>query len=340
MWVPEEWLDLMNTVVDRLCREYSLDDKRELLSTAEAATAGELGMENIVGFGFGEKIVGGLPTDFPAIQVLVVRKAPEHEVHPEYLATNILHRIEKYEPPFQLESDVIEVGRPTVMHHVSKTLVPRIPSGACVGPSQGNSSGTVAAWLTDDTAAMYLLTCWHVADGLGGPGQTQLLHPAGGKPVATLVASISPFSGSQTTVDAAIGAAIDPNEAGDFVMGIGEIRGTLRVRSTYFPVRKYGAVTHLTTGGITSLTASLTLSIPGQGATLYRNQLGILPDPSVGPFAAGGDSGSLIMSKDNCVIGVFVGGDAQIPYYVATPIRAVLDELKTAGHSLRFVTYP
>ena len=335
MWIPEELIEQVNAVIDRLCREYSLD-KRELLSTAEAATAGKLGLENIVGFGFGEKIVGGSRTDYPAIQILVVRKAPEHEVETEYLATNIISRVEKYESPLPLQSDVIEVGRPVVMHHVSKTLVPRIPSGACVGPSQGGSSGTVAAWLHDDTAT-YLLTCWHVADGQ--PGQI-LLHPAGGKPVATLVTSISPFSGSQTTVDAAIAIASDPGEAGDFVMGIGEIRGTLRVRSTYFPVRKYGAVTHLTTGGITSLTASLTLNIPGHGPALYRNQLGILPNPSVGPFAASGDSGSLIMSNDNDVIGIFVGGDPQMPYYVATPIRAVLDELKNAGLNLRFVTYP
>ena len=46
------------------------------------------------------------------------------------------------------------------------------------------------------------------------------------------------------------------------------------------------------------LTASLTLDIPGYGPPDI-NQLGILPDPSIGPFAAGGDSGSLIMSKDN-----------------------------------------
>ena len=235
LMMPEDLLGELTDRIEQLTHQYNLE-KHEVLTPAQAAETGLLGFSNVVGFGVGEKSVAGLPTGAPAIQVLVVRKAPSDQVEPDYIASNMIANAKLELYPF-VEIDVIEVGRPILMHHSTKTLLPHIPSGASVGSNVGGTSGTVATWLTDGIHT-YLLTCWHcVGASSAVHGKTQLFHPANGKPVARLVTTLSPNTSSRTTIDAAIGEALDPSTAGDFVMGIGEIRGTMRTRITYFPVR-------------------------------------------------------------------------------------------------------
>ena len=114
-----------------------------------------------------------------------------------------------------------------------------------------------------------------------------------------------------------------------------------KVKSTYYKVKKSAAFTHLTTGGIIHVSASMHLT-DGSGQTIYyERQLLIQPDPSAGPFAARGDSGAVVMSEDNYVVGLLVGGEDIPPLYLATPIGEVLNSLKhkMSAPSLNFIVY-
>jgi hypothetical protein len=185
----------------------------------------------------------------------------------------------------------------------------------------------------------YLLTCGHciATSHEPSPDIGPVLHH--GKPIANIV-SLLWKDHKQWTIDAAIARSEGPDRVGDFLLSTGEVRGTRKVRNTYHFVKKSGAVTHHTTGGILSLSANLPVLGPS-GRVFYRRQLGIHTEPSVGPFASDGDSGSLVLDKDNYVVGLLVAGDPTTPYYIATPIDRVLEAVKEALNvPLRFITYP
>ena len=80
------------------------------------------------------------------------------------------------------------------------------------------------------------------------------------------------------------------------------------------------------------------LNLPSVGrGVLYEKQLLIYPDAMQTQFADSGDSGALILTDDNNVVGLLIGGDHLPPNYIATPILDVLNSLRPG--SLTFLTY-
>jgi hypothetical protein len=126
---------------------------------------------------------------------------------------------------------------------------------------------------------------------------------------------------------------------------------TKKVNNTWVQIYKYGAKTHLTTGGIINVSGSLTLRdrITKQDQ-LYEKQILIQGNP-VGLFASGGDSGALVITSEQAfsgqynhlAVGLLIGGEDKPPYsYIATPINAVLNALRASLNckSLHFIAYP
>jgi hypothetical protein len=86
-------------------------------------------------------------------------------------------------------------------------------------------------------------------------------------------------------------------------------------------VKKQGRTTGLTTGEVSGINATVTVSYGSVGTARFVNQIVITP----GTFSAGGDSGSLIVTADenkNPVGLLFAGSDT---HTIANPIGLVLD---------------
>jgi hypothetical protein len=339
MYVRHDLLEELQERIDSIVTKYGIRERVPIsLETAWGST--RLGPDNIVGFGLGEKIVNGAPQGILCLCGYVVRKAPVEQVEPEYLIDKIVRELS---PPLPAAlSDVMEVGRPTLLHHQGKTYH-RVPAGAAIANDVGGPPGTLGAWLTDSTHT-FLLTCWHCACQPPRPNVSRIKQAPGGNDIADLFGAVDPSTCSPgtVTVDAAIAKALRSNNE-SFLLGIGEVRGTKKVNTTYFPVRKSGAFTHVTDGGVVHLSSGMHLTDPLTGVTRYYDrQLMIQGQPAVGPFAAAGDSGSLVVSSDNHAVGLLVGGGGSIPQvFLATPIDQVLAALRrnTGISNLNFVTY-
>jgi hypothetical protein len=310
------------------------------LTVQEAHTADLLdetnSRRNILGFGYGEKIIGGQPQGVLAIAMYVVRKSPAAQIHHDFLAESLLNRFfgNRY------LSDVIEVGRPRLFHHVGRKYDNRIPGGASISANARGGGGTLGGWLTDEDGNYYLLSCWHCIDGITGGGIGKEVYHQGEK-IATIELSSDPRSSSSPTIDATLAKVDSLSRIGDFILHIGEIRGIKRIKQTYIKVKKFGVISHLTKGGIIHLRADMTLHAHSIGQDIfYEKQLLIQPDPTVGPFASDGDSGSLVLTEDNYGIGLLIGGEDVPPQYIATPIIDVLDTLSSHKGGFAFLVYP
>jgi hypothetical protein len=327
-------------IPDNIIQDYEKDidmllDKLEIryqspFTLEQAYESNELGLENVVGFGIGEKLVGGMGQGALAFQAHVVRKVRPDLVKKGYSVRELVSDVVGKDAL----SDVLEVGRPYLFHHRRHRYSPQVPGGAAVGNNQGRW-GTLGAWVTDGLDS-FILSCWHSIDGGSGAG-SPVFHPPGGNQIATITVGIDPATcpTHAVTIDAAMAQADNGTEAGHFVLQIGEIRGDRKVNSTRFEVCKSGAETHLTKGWVINVSASDHLADPQTNRTIfYEKQLLIQPNLRFGSFAAAGDSGALVLSTSNYAIGLLVGGSFLPGYlahvYFATPIQQVMRSLENS----------
>jgi hypothetical protein len=121
------------------------------------------------------------------------------------------------------------------------------------------------------------------------------------------------------TVDTAVARPISDDLIRDDILEIGTVSGVAPA-TLLMPVRKSGRSTGLTTGQITVLDATVTVSYgPGQTAR-FDGQI------VSGPMSSPGDSGSLLVAGDSLqAVGLLFAGSEQSTIY--NPIQAVLDAL-------------
>jgi hypothetical protein len=119
------------------------------------------------------------------------------------------------------------------------------------------------------------------------------------------------------TVDAAVARPLDGRDILDEILEIGTVSGTLPA-ALGMQVRKSGRTTGLTSGEISVLDASVSVSYgPGRTVT-FENQI------IAGPMSQGGDSGSLVVAADTLkAVGLLFAGSEQST--IINPIQAVLD---------------
>jgi hypothetical protein len=211
-------------------------------------------------------------------------------------------------------------------------------------------SGTLGALLTDGNNNFYILSNHHVLarSGIARVGE-DISQPGlidAGCGVVRVVADLSPSPNLTTSnVDAAI-AQLRPgtmDQEGE-ILDIGILNPTPAAPAG--AVKKSGRTTGLTTGVITSTSATVRIQYQqgcGKGkkfSVTFRNQIVITGDS--GSFSAGGDSGSLIVTNDGNQprpVGLlFAGSSLQT---IANPIGEVLTRCSTAlGRQLSFVGTP
>ena len=166
MYLTESVIREYEGRIDRLIESLNLESPTAPpLSVQEASTFdlrnSSYAPRNIIGFGFGE-LIGGVLQGVLVICMYVVRKVPSSDVHPDYLAEKLIP--DRLKEP--VLSDVIEVGRPRLLHHRNHTYPNHVPGGAEIGDHVAQASGTRGS--RGENGDYYLLSCWHCIDGVQG----------------------------------------------------------------------------------------------------------------------------------------------------------------------------
>jgi hypothetical protein len=206
-------------------------------------------------------------------------------------------------------------------------------------------SGTLGALLQGSGGAQYVLSNNHVLGRSGQASAGEDISQPGlidsNCQVSTVIADFTVAPGLNQNVDAAIAQVRSGMmDATGFIEDIGTISSVVRTPTVGLSVAKSGRTTGFTTGSVTSVTTTVSVRYPkscggGGGATFtFTGQVVVTP----GSFSAGGDSGSLIVSNDNChqpVALLFAGSSSAT---IGNPAGQVLTRVGAAlGQTVSFV---
>ena len=275
----------------------------------------------------GFKHVAGKPIQTPAILIHVAKKKAPGDLSPQEL---IPKEIDGF------PTDVIE-DEPMRLLAAASQPASALPDEEKYRPmlggvqiQGGQSIGTLGCGVRDrKTKTPYVLSCQHVLgnedDWVGQPSASS------GDYIGKVIKSVldnymdCAISGIGYYDDAVQGRIRAPD--GDWtVMGSSDIApsdGQPSMEPTW--VKKRGRTSGVTQGTIFSLYYSTTVKFPDGTTHDFDDQLCL--KPTGGSFVMEGDSGSVLLDRDNKVIGlVFMGspsGNAG-----ATPIQWILDALE------------
>lgn len=211
------------------------------------------------------------------------------------------------------------------------------------GQVTGCFNGTLGSMVEDSADNEYILSNNHVlADqNAAKPGQPIVqpgLADAGcvkspSNAVATFSKAIKlRFAGHKNFVDAAI-AEVEPGQVSPDILFLGPIAGTVASAPTIgMPVQKMGRTSCLTTGVISALDANLRVNYSETTKphlANFVNQFAVTGSVKTPVFGGPGDSGSLIVTQDDCPqpVALLFAGSANGSFTYANPISEVLSRL-------------
>lgn len=309
-----------------------------------------LSLPNVIGMGYGMKETGGVLTDEASIVVLVSKKVP----------SAMLAEAECV--PKQIEgvvSDVLEVGhmkpigKSSCLCKIKKPSLKKTKKALCsrfrrrrVRPAYGGASighykitaGTFGAVVYDCCSGNPLiLSNNHVlANETNGKDKRAkkgdpILQPGpldGGTVKKDTIARLCRFvplkDKCKNRVDAAVAKPLKRSCIIPFILGVGRVNGTVLPRIGMC-VQKSGRTTCLTQGRIRCIDVLIQVDYDGRLIT-FKNQIMVENLRESEIFSRGGDSGSLVLDKENRAVGLlFAGSD---DYTLVNPINPVLDLLK------------
>jgi len=207
----------------------------------------------------------------------------------------------------------------------------------------GCFSGTLGSMVEDSTGNQYILSNNHVlADqNMAKPGQL-IVQPglvdvecvrSQSNAVATFSNAIKlRFGGHKNFVDAAL-AAVEPGQVSPSIMFVGSISSDVISAPTIgMPVQKMGRTTCLTTGVIAVLDANVKIDYSDTKKphlASFVNQVAVTGSVKTPIFGGPGDSGSLIVTRDDCPLAVALlfAGTSNGALTFANPITEVLSRL-------------
>ena len=242
-----------------------------------------------------------------------------------------------------VESDDLDLDRLRKVINTPKVPVHVVETGewvACSRPVQGGDSigypngatGTVTCLVRNKNGELFLLSCNHVIAAMnqGQIDHDKLWHPGkadGGGP-NNIVGDLHDYQPLDFSVEKPnIFDAALCRPSGDTLAGlfkIGPIAGVLNDPPFELPVKKIGRSTHLTEGAVlTKNSAVLITYAPGKKA-LFENQVQIVGTGS-GDFAQEGDSGALVVDRQNRAVGLLFSVSVKQNAAFASPIKPVFD---------------
>jgi hypothetical protein len=292
---------------------------------------------NVSAIAIGNKYVNNRDTGEPCVHFYVEKKLPKQAIPQQHLLPAIYHGV---------PTDVIESGRfyanpaavlPQAIQGPITARFRPIQPGASCGFQFPLSAGLLMAGTLGCLATRGDQTCIlsnnHVlanenALPLGSPIFQPGLLDGGSSatdPVAKLADFVQLHPGASNFVDCAI-AVVDSGIAADptFLPNVGALDRSAPVAPVNgMTVEKVGRTTGFTTGTISAVGVAVTVSY-SFGAAIFRNQVFI--QGNNGPFSAGGDSGSVIVSSEHRqATALLFAGSTQ--FTAANPMDAVLAAL-------------
>lgn len=214
------------------------------------------------------------------------------------------------------------------------------------GRLKGCFSGTLGSMVQDSSSNEYILSNNHVladqntakpGDPIVQPGliDVQCVRSQSNT-VATFSSAIKlRFGGHKNFVDAAI-AAVQPGDVSPQILFIGDISSTVVSSPAIgMSVQKMGRTSCLTTGVIAALDANVTINYSDTmkpHLASFVNQILVTGNGMTPIFSAAGDSGSLIVTQDDCPLPVALlfAGSTNGAITIANPISAVLSRLNVS----------
>jgi len=299
-----------------------------------------LKMPNVVGVGVGYKRVGLTRTEKPAIIIFVEKKMPDAS----------LHRSQKVPLKINgLETDVIEIGRVRLLERTMR-MRPALPGSSIghYKISAGTFGVVVKDKQSGEKLILsnnhILANGSNGSDGRANTGDA-ILQPGpydGGKPsdkiaellrfvplirsaqpaecpVAASVASLGnrfiklirpayemrfyKYSSSTNIVDCAVAKPVKNSLISEEIVELGAVSGVREAQEGMW-VQKSGRTTGVTSGQITAMGVTLKVSLSDEESGWFSDQ--VVSDVICQP----GDSGSLIIDKENKAVGLlFAGSD-------------------------------
>lgn len=259
---------------------------------------------NVQGVGIGNKVVHRIVTKEKVLQVYVTRKVYGSLLAPDQRIPDEIEGV----PTDVVETGIFQIGRR--FPPIYQRRVRPAPAGVSVG-HKDISAGTFGA-LVRQGSDVYILSNNHVLanEGLGKVGDN-VLQPGpydGGRPDRDTIAQLSGFvpllTDEANLVDAAIANPVVREDVAPEILGVGRAKGEAEPEVD-MPVRKTGRTTRYTEGRVTATDVTLRVGY-SSGSLVFTDQF--LISGTRGGFSAGGDSGSLIVDRDNRAVGLLFAG--------------------------------
>ena len=265
-----------------------------------------LQLPNVERIGLGYKFINSYNTKKPCIHVLVKNKIPSDSLNfSSIIPTQYMG----------IKTDVIDLGGKVTQYSLKNRVRP-LEYGYSIGASL-YKTGTLTCVVFRRKLIgknYFLLSNNHVfADNNKLPLGSKIIQPShedGGKSETDLVANLSEFVPLKfeslvhtyvNYVDAAIAKVTKTNLISNKIALIGRLNGVASATLNE-SVRKVGRTTGLTEGKIQTLNATIKIHPPSLPELLFKNQI------IANIHQDFGDSGSILVNKDNKVLGLFMGG--------------------------------
>ncbi|HDP69660.1 MAG TPA: hypothetical protein ENN38_02490 [Actinobacteria bacterium] len=277
----------------------------------------EIGTKNIVGVGFGPKIVEGEVKEEKSLRYYVEKKLPIDELPKINIIPKIISistfGLRKFKKEKEILTDVIEIGKVEAFVYPSMAYREKIrpaPGGVSVGHKKVGA-GTLGAIVRDKkTGKKLILSNNHVLanenrakknDPIIQPGILDNGHKRKDV-IAKLLRWVEVDFYNPNTVDAAVAEPLGDDLVEETILDIGKVGGVTKARVGMI-IQKTGRTTGHTYGEVLDTKASIRIHYD-KGVPLFRNQ--ILTTFMSQP----GDSGSLVLTRDKKACGLlFAGSD-------------------------------
>lgn len=266
---------------------------------------------NVLGVGYGAKVVDRRPSEDVAVRVYVRTKLARRDLSPQELIPGEVNGCVTDVVPV---GDVVAFGRP-------------VRGGVSVG-HHDITAGTLGCLVRrDGDADVYILSNNHVLANvnqaaLGDP----ILEPGPADGGTSPIAELADFEaiklwGGANEIDAAIARVLHAGDVLPEIEVIGHVRNPPVTAALYQSVRKHGRTTKHTVGVVVDLSADLWVRVLPQQQAWFEDQLAVVG--AGGPFSQPGDSGSLVVDAvTRAPVGLlFAGGRDQT---FVNPIDSVL----------------
>ena len=277
--------------------------------------------ENVQGVGIGYKIVHSIPTQEKGVQVYVNRKVHERLLKPEERIPDEIEGV----PTDVVETGTFAIGRK--FPPIYQRRVRPAPAGVSIGHYEV-SAGTFGA-LVRQGGDDFILSNNHVlANENRGAVGDPILQPGrydGGRPDRDTIAQLAGFvrldADAANVVDGALASPIVRDDVAPEILHIGRVQGDTEP-DIDMAVRKSGRTTRLTEGRITATDVTLRVGY-SDGSLVFTDQFLV---SARGGFSGPGDSGSLVVDKNNRAVGLLFAG---------SPITTVANRWANVAKGLR-----